>query len=233
MKFLLIAFLFLSSLALPAQEKGEITISGLVLDSASFQPLGYVAIQIKGKNLGQSTNENGKFAIACKPTDTLVFSRLGYKPYFYRSKKNTDNVRILLAEDARLLKDVTIYDDMAIEGEEDWKKNLPSNTQVKLKEQPLEPDPNSVATFGPGITIALSKQDKTKPKRDELSKTEVYRQTITSPEVKKRIMDLYGITEAVYLKKLERFNQQNPDARYITSPEEIETLLIQFFALKD
>lgn len=233
MKLILSTLLLIIAPGAGYAQPGEILISGIVLDSATFQPLSYVAIQIKRMNVGQSTSENGKFAIACQPTDTLIFTRLGYKPYFYQSKKNIENIRILMAEDARLLKDVTIYDDMAIAGEEDWKKNLPANTQVKMKNQPLEPEQNSVATFGPGLTIALGNKDKTKPKRDELSKTEVYRQTITSPEVKKKIMDLYGITETVYLKKLEKFNQQNPDARYLTNQEEIENLLIQFFAMKD
>jgi hypothetical protein len=231
-KYFILYFL-LSATIISVAQPGEIILSGTVLDSASFQPLPYVAIQIKGKNVGQSTTENGKFAIACSIRDTLVFTRLGYKAIFFHSKRSEENLKIILAEDARMLKDVTIYNDLNVEGIDDWKKDLPANTQVKLKNQPLEPDPNSVATFGPGITIGLGSKDKTKPKRDELSKTEVYRKTISSPEVKKQLMDLYGITEATYLKKLERFNISNPEAMYLTSQEEIVNLMIQFFALKD
>ncbi|MDZ7649639.1 MAG: hypothetical protein U5K54_22145 [Cytophagales bacterium] len=55
------------------------------------------------------------------------------------------------------------------------KIRLPANTQVMLKNQPLEPAANEVATFGPGITIGFGGKDKTKVRRDENSKTEVYR----------------------------------------------------------
>lgn len=227
-----VGFLLINPLLLKGQNN-VINLTGIVLDSASLQPLAYVAVQIKGKGIGQSTGDNGNFSIACSPKDTLVFTRLGYKPILLVVKRKEDNLRILLAEDSRMLKDVTVYGDLKLQGEEEWKKDLPANTQIKLKEQPLEPDPGSVATFGPGITIGFGGKDKTKTKRDENSKTEVYRQTISSEEVKKQLMELYGISEETYLKKLERFNRENPDVAYLTDPKEIVTMLTQFFALKD
>lgn len=214
-------------------QTNPITVSGIVLDSASLQPLGFVAVQIKGKSVGLSTDETGNFAFTCSVKDTLVFTRLGYKPVLLNTKKKDNNLRIILAEDPRMLKDVTIYDDLKLQGEDEWKKDLPPSTQIKIKDQPLEPDANSVATFGPGIVIGFGGKDKNKSKRDENSKTEVYRQTISSEEVKKQLMDLYGISEETYLKKLERFNRENPDVAYLTDPKEIVTMLTQFFALKD
>jgi len=208
-------------------------VRGITIDSANFIPLPYVAVQIKGKNIGLSTKENGTFSISAELGDTLIFTRLGYKPFLFRIKKSESNLKIMLAEDTRLLKDITVYGDLNIAGVDEWKKDLPPNTQIKLKEQPLEPDPGTIATFGPGITIGFGGKDKTKNKRDEISKTEVYRKVISSPEVKKKVMDLYGIPEEIFLKKLERFNQENPEAVYLTVEEDIITMLIQFFALKD
>lgn len=225
--------LLLSVSLIASGQTQEIIISGTVLDSANFQPLPYVAVQIKGKNMGQSTKENGTFSISAEVSDTLIFTRLGYKPLLVRIKKSESNLRIMLAEDTRLLKDITVYGDLNIAGVDEWKKDLPPNTQIKLKEQPLEPDPGTIATFGPGITIGFGGKDKTKNKRDEISKTEIYRKVISSPEVKKKVMDLYGIPEETFLKKLERFNLENPEAVYLTDEEEIITMLIQFFALKD
>jgi hypothetical protein len=46
----------------------EFIISGTVLDSANFQPLPYVAVQIKGKNIGLPTKENGTFSISASLT---------------------------------------------------------------------------------------------------------------------------------------------------------------------
>jgi hypothetical protein len=224
--------LFLLPYFASAQTKG-INLSGIVLDSAALQPLPYVAIQIKNKSIGISTKEDGTFAIETSLGDTLVFTRLGHKPLLIIPRKNQPDLRIILAEDTRLLKDVTVYGDYNIEGIDDWKKDLPPNTQIKLKNQPLTPEPGTVATFGPGITIGFGGKDKTKNKRDELSKTEVYRKTITSPEVRKQVMELYGISEETFNKKLERFNFQYPEAPYLDNEKEIVTLLIQFFALKD
>lgn len=227
-----IGFLLLNPL-LSKGQNNTINLAGIVLDSALLQPLAYVAVQIKGKGIGQSTGDSGSFSIACAPKDTLVFTRLGYKPLLLIVKRKEDNLRILLAEDSRMLKDVTVYGDLKLQGEEEWKKDLPANTQIKIKEQTLEPDPGSVATFGPGIVIGFGGKDKAKDKQDENSKTEVYRQTISSEEVKKQLMELYHISEEVYLKKLERFNRENPDVAYLTDQKEIVTMLTQFFALKD
>ena len=229
---LLFAFvLFHFCIASTAQS--NLTVSGIVLDSTTFQALPFVAVQVKGKPIGISTTENGTFTVSCTQGDTLVFTRLGYKPVLLKITKPNDRLRIMLAEDTRLLKDVTVYGDYEIKGIDDWKKDLPPNTQIQLKKQTLEPPPNEVAVFGPGITIGLGGKDKTKNKRDELSRTETYRKTISDPETKKQLISLYNLTEEQYNKKLERFNEENPDVFYLTSAQEIITMMIQFFALKD
>ncbi len=234
MRWIFLTLLTLTSFTflLNGQSK-TFTLSGTVLDSAALQPLPYVAIQIKNKSMGLSTKEDGTFSIETNLGDTLVFTRLGHKPLLFYAKKNQNDLRIILTEDTRLLKDVTVYGDYNINGIDEWKKDLPPNTQKKLKEHPLEPDLGTIATFGPGITIGFGGKDKTKNKRDEISKTEVYRQTISSEEVKKQLMELYGISEETFLKKLERFNQENPEAVYLTDAKELVTMLTQFFALKD
>jgi hypothetical protein len=229
---LLFAFvLFHFCIASTAQS--NLTVSGIVLDSTTFQALPFVAVQVKGKPIGISTTENGTFTVSCAQGDTLVFTRLGYKPVLLKITKTNDRLKIMLAEDTKMLRDVTVYGDYEIKGIDDWKKDLPPNTQIQLKKQTLEPPPNEVAVFGPGITIGLGGKDKTKNKRDELSRTETYRKTISDPETKKQLISLYNLTEEQYNKKLERFNEENPDVFYLTSAQEIITMMIQFFALKD
>lgn len=226
--FVLVTSLFVTS----AVAQSNLSVSGVVLDSTTFQPLSFVAVQVKSKSIGISTTEKGVFSISCTKGDTLVFTRLGYKPFLFKVIRPENLIRIMLAEDTRLLKDITVYGDYTISGIEDWKKDLPANTQIQVKKQTLEARPNEVATFGPGITIGLGGKDKTKNRRDELSRTEIYRKTISDPETKKKLIELYNITEEQYNKKLERFNEENPDVFYLTSSEEIITMMIQFFALK-
>ncbi|MCC6833512.1 MAG: carboxypeptidase-like regulatory domain-containing protein [Cytophagales bacterium] len=230
MRFLLV--LVTSLFVTSAVAQSNLSVSGVVLDSTTFQPLSFVAVQVKSKSIGISTTEKGVFSISCTKGDTLVFTRLGYKPFLFKVIRPENLIRIMLAEDTRLLKDITVYGDYTISGIEDWKKDLPANTQIQVKKQTLETRPNEVATFGPGITIGLGGKDKTKNRRDELSRTEIYRKTISDPETKKKLIELYNITEEQYNKKLERFNEENPDVFYLTSSEEIITMMIQFFALK-
>jgi len=232
MRFLLLIILSSAfSFELIGQDN-RIIISGLVLDSASLQPLSYTAIQVKRNNEGQTTREDGSFSIGCLKTDTLVFSRLGHKPFVLPVRLANAPVKIFLAEDATLLKEVTVYDRLNIQGMNESKEELPSGGKIKLKEQPLEPTQNEVATFGPGITFKLGGKDNTTAKREELSKTELYRTTINSPEVKKDLMNLYQLSEDTYYKKLEQFNIAHPEAAYLTSKDEIIRMLTQYFAMK-
>lgn len=215
-----------------AAKSQNVFISGVVLDSATLQSLSYTAVQIKGKGTGQATKEDGSFLVTCQRGDTIVFSRLGYTPYLFVAYKSEGPFKVYLAEDARMLKEVTVYDDYQIAGMEESKKNLPSDARVKLKQQSLEPPTNSVATFGPTLTIGLGGKDKQQNKRDQFSRTEVYRSVVNSPDVKKHLMDLYKISEDTFYQKLEKFNKANPDAAYLTNKEEIVNMLVQFFAIK-
>jgi hypothetical protein len=231
MRFTLTLLLLCSSLAW-VKAQNTVFISGVVLDSATRQSLPYTAVQIKGKGNGQSTKDDGSFLINCQKGDTIVFSRLGYLPYLYIAYKSEGPFKVYLAEDAKMLKEVTVYDDYQVAGMEESKKNLPTDARVKLQQQSVEPPINSVATFGPTVTIGLGGKDKQQEKRDEFSKTEVYRSVVNSPDVKKQLMELYKISEDTFYQKLEKFNKANPDAAYLTNKDEIINMLVQFFAIK-
>ena len=211
-----------------------IIVSGLVLDSATRQPLPFVAVQIKGQPSGQSSAEDGSFIIPCFLEDTLIFTRLGYNPSVYLVEKADQLARIELTENVRMLKDIIVYDKIIIPGIDEWKKDLKPVKLIKFENTTMtKPEYGIMPTFGPGVTFGFGGKDKTKKKRDELVKTEVYRSTINSPEVKKQLMDLYSISEETYYRKLEAFNKENPDAAHLTSRQEIISMLIQFFALKE
>jgi hypothetical protein len=229
---LVAAFLFLQAIQSFAQ--APIIVSGIVLDSASRQPLPFVAIQIKDQPSGRSSADDGSFSIHCFMNDTLVFTRLGYNPALYMVQQEEESLKIELAENSRILKDITIYDRIIIPGIDEWKKDVKPGKPLKFENaNGANPNYGMMPTFGPGITFGFGGKDKTKKKRDDLVKTEVFRSAINSPEVKKQLMDLYAISEEIYFRKLELFNKENPDAAFLTSRDEIVSMLIQFFALKD
>lgn len=210
-----------------------ITISGLVLDSASRQPLPFVAIQIKDQPSGRSSSDDGSFSIPCFLHDTLVFTRLGYNPSVYVVDDENELLRIELVENAKMLKDIIVYDKIIVPGVEEFRKTIKPSKPLKFENKAQEASPGILPTFGPGITIGFGGKDKTKKRRDELVKTETYRETINSSDVKKKLMSLYSISEETFYRKLEAFNKENPDAAHLTSREEIMSMLIQFFALKE
>lgn len=69
------------ALSLRAQAPATGRITGIVLDSASGQPLSSVQVSIAGTRLGSATNESGRFTIAVVAvgTHTLETRRVGYR----------------------------------------------------------------------------------------------------------------------------------------------------------
>jgi hypothetical protein len=214
--------------------QSPILVSGIVVDSTTKQPLPFVAIQIKDQPSGRSSGDDGSFSIPCFPHDTLVFTRLGYNPSVFIVSREDDLLKIELAENVKMLKDIIVYDKINIPGVDEWKRNQKPSKPLKFENSTMsQPTPGIAPVFGPGVIFSFGGKDKTKKKRDDLVKTEVYRSTINSPEVKKQLMDLYSFSEETYYRKLEAFNKENPDAAYLTSRDEIVSMLIQFFALKE
>ena len=196
-----------------------LTISGVVLDSASEQPLPFVTIQIKDKPISRSSDETGYFSITAQVSDTLVFTRLGYHKYLFCVVVENKNLIIRLIENAYLLKEAIIYNSYTPYGSEKWKGDIKPTKQITFKATP---------TLEPGIIIRFGGKDRTK-----LKSTIVYDSTVNSDKVKKRLMHLYSISEETYFKKLEEFNKKNLDAAFLTKQDEIILRLIQFFALKE
>src|SRR5476651_2034578 len=63
---------------------GQVTIHGIVRDSASNEALSYVNIGIKHKNIGTVSLRDGSFNLTIPPenkSDTLTFSMVGYNDY--------------------------------------------------------------------------------------------------------------------------------------------------------
>ena len=88
----------------------NVTISGAVKDKATNEVLPGVAITVKGKTQGTSTDENGKFSFATsEPLPfTIVITYLGYKPLEQTITKPVSNLLITLESQAILGQEVVI-----------------------------------------------------------------------------------------------------------------------------
>ncbi len=71
----------------------KITIQGTVRDQATREPLAYVNISLLGTSVGTVSNQSGNFTFNYASTpkgDTVVFSYLGYKPFWLSLTNVTD-----------------------------------------------------------------------------------------------------------------------------------------------
>ena len=90
------------------------TITGLVVDSETKQPLMYANISVKGKSIGTITDSTGHFELLRRnlsKSDTLVFSYLGYSVKPFPAKDFLDGKTTVceLSPFAETLQDVDIY----------------------------------------------------------------------------------------------------------------------------
>ncbi|WP_036679421.1 TonB-dependent receptor [Daejeonella oryzae] len=88
----------------------QTTISGTVTDQATKESLAGVAITVKGKSIGTSTNENGRFSFTTseKTPFTIVVSYLGYKSVEQLVTGSASNLAISLESQSILGQEVVV-----------------------------------------------------------------------------------------------------------------------------
>jgi hypothetical protein len=219
----------------------SISLTGIVLDSATQLPLSYVNILIKGSNEGTSTLDVGQFSLTCEEGDTLMFSRIGYESITYLPNLTQPYLIINMKEYSHWLKDVTIYDRFIIPGLGRGEKNVQPFKMFTFGMQPV-PTPSIVQTLGLSVTARgvlsyFSKPESEKRKLrkviQDLNDTRVFREVISDPETKNYLMKSFHIDEQQYHKKLELLNLSDPTITYLKTKQEVIDMLVGFFALKD
>lgn len=116
-------------LAQPVIGQVQEVMSGMVVDSATFIPLGYASIQVKNTSRGAISDAKGKFTIIASRNDTLQFSMLGYE-LVEVALHDWETSVVRLPERSTLLKGITIketrlqnpYDELFGEEYEKWKR---------------------------------------------------------------------------------------------------------------
>lgn len=94
------------SLLLQSAFAQQITVTGTVT-GATGEPIPFANVLIKNTQKGVATDFDGKYSIAAKPTETLVFSSQGYKTTEIAINNQT-TVNASLAEDAMKLEEIVV-----------------------------------------------------------------------------------------------------------------------------
>lgn len=222
-----------------------IYLSGYTRDSTTFELLPYVTIYTpKGKPLAAS-NSQGYFSLSAATGDTIVFTRLGYKPVQIAPDKTAWDMNVMLPESVKMLDQVIVYDEYIIHGHEQIQKSIKETAEVESSNYKNQTqsgaNPNMIQTFGPGMVIngvlsALLGTDKEKVKlakgKAEVIRTQVFYEVVQSMQVKEYLMKEFSLDEDAYVKRLEKFKTTYPTAVYLRSREEIIRLMVSSFATK-
>ncbi len=216
MKVLLFPLLFFT---LTGFAQTQEIMSGIVVDSATFAPLPYVNVQVKGTYRGTSTDAKGKFSVVATKEDTLILSFIGYETIEVPLYDWEASV-VRLAERPTMLKTITIegqeinpYDGLFDEQNAEWKRTHkpPPFYYNKSKKQ----------------KVNLSRA------RAENLKAQTYvNVVIKNQETKSDLMKKHNLTEAQYYTILAEFNQRNYTVMYYLTAPELMSLLTNFYARK-
>lgn len=243
----LVTFVAIFLLFCSAETFGQsIYLSGYTRDSTTFDLLPYTTIYSnKGAPLA-AANENGYFSLRINPGDTIVFTRLGYKPVKVAPNTTVWDMNVLLPETVHVLDQVVVYDRYIIHGHEQIQESLKEGAKAEsssFKNQTAMPGQNSnlIPTFGAGVVIngALSKllgtdreRKKVSANKAEIIRTQVYNEVMHSMQVREYMTGLLNMSEEGYFKALEKFKVDYPGAVYLQSREEIIRLMVESFARK-
>ncbi len=105
-------FLCLLPLLSRAQDKDKVVIAGVVVDADSSQVLSSVHLTVPGTGTGGVTNADGRFRFSVSLSDTLVFSSVGYSPYYlFPADSSTDDLQKLVI---RLQPQVTMLEGVEV-----------------------------------------------------------------------------------------------------------------------
>jgi hypothetical protein len=104
-------FIILNTLFFPILAQTSYKISGRITDASTGEGIPFVNIAIKGKTVGTTSDENGKYSLTSTQTgDSLLFSSLGYQNRSYRLiSVATQTVDAILKSAATNLQEVKIY----------------------------------------------------------------------------------------------------------------------------
>ncbi len=96
----------------------QVFIQGQVVDSDSLAPIPYVHIRGQGGKTGTATDAEGFFGVNVLRQDTIMFSSVGYKPYFLvpadSASENLTKLTIVMVPQVNELQEITIkaYDNI-------------------------------------------------------------------------------------------------------------------------
>ncbi len=119
-----VSFVVALMLFFSAESFGQkIFLSGYSRDSVTFDLLPYTSVHTTKGVLVTGSNENGYFSLSMQVGDTIVFTRLGYKPVKVSPRSTMWDMNVMMPEGTHMLKEIVVYDNYVIHGHEQIQKS--------------------------------------------------------------------------------------------------------------
>lgn len=190
------SILFLLGIGL-LQGQEQQQLDGWVIDDASNEALSDVHVVNKRSLKGSLSGKEGAFEIELRYGDTIVFSRMGYKYYYFvyqDSATALSEVVVALEERNYMLDEVSVFSYELTSNKpremEVSKPERPTNREIR-RDKPMEADISSPAEY---LYNLLGSKPKQLRKLRELEKADAYRDKLYDSHNRKRVMELTGLS---------------------------------------
>ncbi|MCI0750560.1 MAG: carboxypeptidase-like regulatory domain-containing protein [Flammeovirgaceae bacterium] len=214
--------LFIALQLLAFVSLGQTLYRGIVVDSTTISSLTGVHIKKKNSTDLVTTNNAGIFTISARPTDTLIFSYVSYKPLELPLLFEETILFIRLNENVKILNEVTIKATSL----------QPSSVSRSPRAMP-RPMAASGAVYSPFEYFSKRQKEKRKLLKliQENDKTITYLQVVMDEEIRESLINEFDLTEAQYYDLLAKFNQQSASLQYSKDPGVIIDRLKDFLKM--
>jgi hypothetical protein len=217
----------------------QLNLRGMVMDSATLEPLPNVNIRLRNAFAGTITDQRGLFLISVSVNDTLNFSMVGYHSKLIPVRDIGQQPVIYLKQEYRLLNSIMVVPEIEIQGLPIIPPENPFQNPTYTKAYTDTPGVPNMQTFGPSVILKglLTRYTKYERERRALPKLQQknmiakkYLEVVNDPALQKELMDLYNLTETDFYRLLTLFNEKYTDTVYELDPNELISLLRMFYA---
>ena len=186
---------------------------GIVVDSATMKNIPDVHIAIKNSPRGIAATQDGSFQLSARPTDTLIFTSLGYKPLVLPLLFEEDAIMVLMKENVQLLANITVK----------ATRLYPNKIEDRTREEPKRMDPLQAVISPIDYFFWREERDRRKLAKyvRENNRTQTYRQVITDPDVARIMKETYNLSDEKWYALVVKFNETRIEVRYYTDPDAI------------
>lgn len=220
---IIVIFLLLTPVSQFRLATAQVKVSGIIVDSISFNAVPFAHIGVKGKPGGTVADDQGRFMLQLESFDTLHITAVGYIPLTFPVFFDQEDILILMREDVTLLREVTVFGN-------------PILSPLIMEKREIVYRRPSAARLATGSGIAFdyfSKEQRQRRKLQRLvaanEKVDAYNNIITDPDFREGMQEKYKLSEDQYYQGVLSFNLNHIESIHDKNEDEVLVILNDYF----